>query len=324
MKKSLFILLIITGFFLLISCTGEEGPAGVDGSSIDAIPPTIVLDYPTPGATIGTNFTASASAVDNAGVDRVHFLLDGSDRINDTTYAVVFEEPYAYLFDFDQLSIENGPHTFQVKAFDLQGNFASSAPILFEVDFLPPSGVGVLRHWNPDSLNAVSIPDTNESGDYADYFIRFDIERTCIVDSVRFYLDSLAIETMNYDRDIVVELFKSNGVYPSTILSDASTTTLEATDLESVGFHAATFNIPDTLVADNRYHVVFRSDTPSDTTNMAIGTYVRDVYPFATDNFSGVGFSNGGADTDWQTFQEYSGNPVSTIEFLVEVWVRYL
>jgi len=311
----------------ILSCTGDDGPAGLNGASLDTENPTVVLEYPTASTTIRESFTAVASAVDNTEIEKVSFYLDGSNRINDTTYSDVFEAPFSYLYDFDKFYLEDGLHTFQARAFDLQGNISNTLPIIFYIDHLPHTGSGVLRHWTADSLNTKIIPgrNSNNSSIITDslYSLRFDIERTCIIDSVRIYLDSIPDVEMNYDRDIFVDIYNSNGIYPTSKHESIIRKTISSTNLSGTGFHKAIFAPSDTLKADKRYHVVFGSTAPSDTTLMAVKTSVRETYPFPTDNYSGLAEIQTSGDAVWKSLQEQNPGDMAR-EYLLELWVHYL
>ncbi|MES2149174.1 MAG: Ig-like domain-containing protein [Pseudomonadota bacterium] len=70
--------------------------------------------------------TLSAPAIDNIGVTRVEFYIDGALKGTSLT------APFALSLNSAQLA--NGPHSLVTKAYDAAGNMGTSAPLSFNVD----------------------------------------------------------------------------------------------------------------------------------------------------------------------------------------------
>ncbi len=100
----------------------------------DTTPPTTSVTSPTAGATVSGTIAVAASASDNVGVTKVEFSVDGVLKSTATT------SPYTY--SLDTLTLSNGTHTLQSKAYDAANNSASSSAVSVTVanaDTTPPT-----------------------------------------------------------------------------------------------------------------------------------------------------------------------------------------
>ncbi|WP_082578417.1 PHB depolymerase family esterase [Lysobacter sp. Root690] len=88
---------------------------------LDASLPQVVLTAPADGAAVSGTVALSANATDDAGVERVDFLLDG---------ALIASDALApYNASWNSASASNGAHTLQARAEDIAGNTATSAAV---------------------------------------------------------------------------------------------------------------------------------------------------------------------------------------------------
>ncbi|MCK4327296.1 MAG: PKD domain-containing protein [Candidatus Diapherotrites archaeon] len=130
------------------------------GFTVDMTPPTIVIDYPANGATIGTRFpTLIWNGTDNYGID--HYTIN-------TTAG-----------DFDVGNVTNhtlslpgnGNYSYNVTAYDLANNTAS-AIVSFTVNTSPPSNVTITYPLDNQYLNDGNITITwNSTGDVSYYML---------------------------------------------------------------------------------------------------------------------------------------------------------
>lgn len=97
----------------------------------DVTPPTVSLTSPADNATVGSRFTASASASDGAGVAKVDFLVDGIVK------ATANSSPYTVSIDTTGLS--DGPHTLSARAQDLNGLQSTTSSRTVTVDHTSPT-----------------------------------------------------------------------------------------------------------------------------------------------------------------------------------------
>ncbi|MEJ7709166.1 MAG: Ig-like domain-containing protein [Pyrinomonadaceae bacterium] len=84
----------------------------------DAAPPTVSITSPSAGANVSGTMIVDAVANDDARVEKVDLWIDGSLKLIDTTAP--------YRFSFNSLSLTDGPHTIEARAYDIGGNQASS------------------------------------------------------------------------------------------------------------------------------------------------------------------------------------------------------
>ena len=155
-------LLFLPIFLLVIGlgCDGVQGPDGQDTPDFDHRPPEIELLWPTPNTElIGDTLMLHAEAHDSLGeVVRVEFLVNGSNRVGEDS-AVVFEEPFQYLYRFDTAGTPYGYISIQSIATDTAGNHQESP--LFLLNRKQYEGIDTLSYYN-DAADEVGwlIPDS--------------------------------------------------------------------------------------------------------------------------------------------------------------------
>ena len=320
---------IMAGF---IACSGEDGQPGQDGISPDVTPPAIALLAPAAGDTARDTLRVVASAVDNIAVDRVVFYVDGSDRIDDTTFAEVsgfdaVDNQYVWTFDLLELGLANGIHSVMARAFDVDRNQADTPTIFIYTEYQTPPGPAVLRAWEPDSVGFYRLPKRYEVSPFEPYdsyhSTRFLPERDCYIDSVRLYLSGDALTDLNFDTTLTINVYDSDGIYPLVKESLMGTGTLNLIDLDSTGWFATEIGDQVPFLANRFFPVsVEAGGLLSETTSFAIGVSIMDKYDYPTQNRSARYFS-GGIVPLWQTLQEEYATYDMTREFMIEVWVTY-
>lgn len=315
----------LVGFFGT-GCTGEEGPAGRDGTGVDNVPPVVALDHPAAGSTHADTLLAVARATDNTGVvERVEFYFDGSLMVDDTTYAIVDEAPFRYEFDLARMDPANGAHTLMARAYDAAGNEGVSATILVYTRRTVPPGPALLRPAAWDTTSAWEIPLRDVvSGDALDtlYHTRFTPERRATFDSLRLYLevpDNPADRI--HDRPLRIGLHRSTGFAPADTIT---TTLLQIAGQDTAGWRTVIFPLTPTFDEGEPFHVSVSVDSTSDTTSVLLGVSVIDRYRFAAENRSGFYYRDPDGFARWVTFQGYrpAANPL-TYELMLEAYVTY-
>ena len=96
----------------------------------DGTPPSVSITAPANGATVSAGVTATVNATDNVGVTRVEFLAGG------VTFATLTTAPYVALWN--SLTVNNGPITLQVKAYDAAGNVGTTSISVTVLNLAPP------------------------------------------------------------------------------------------------------------------------------------------------------------------------------------------
>jgi uncharacterized protein (TIGR03382 family) len=92
-----------------------------------ATPPTVTITAPAASAEVQPGFFVRANAVDDVAIDRLELWIDGAD-----TRVMTKTEPYVLAAP---KTIEQGPHTVEIKAYDVQGTPATAT---VDVDVGPP------------------------------------------------------------------------------------------------------------------------------------------------------------------------------------------
>ncbi len=147
---------------------------GLDNSDSQA--PTVSITAPSNGATVSGTVTISASASDNASVDRVEFLIDGQLVYTDTS------SPYSYAWAADNAA--NGDHVILARAYDSAGNSGTSQTIEVTVtggveDVTPPT-VALTFPSSGDVISGTVTLSATASDDYG-------------VTRVTFYVDGSSV-----------------------------------------------------------------------------------------------------------------------------------
>ncbi|ATB39243.1 hypothetical protein CYFUS_004687 [Cystobacter fuscus] len=95
--------------------------------------PTVSLTAPAPGARVAGVASVTASALDDQGLARVEFFVDGTLIGTDTS------APYAV--GWNTVGVADGAHVLTARAHDLEGNIGDSAAVGVTVDNTPPDVV---------------------------------------------------------------------------------------------------------------------------------------------------------------------------------------
>ncbi|MGB8930386.1 MAG: Ig-like domain-containing protein, partial [Anaeromyxobacteraceae bacterium] len=96
-------------------------PDAVRAGHDDATAPTVSIDVPKQGATLGGSVTIAATAYDSVGVTQVAFYVDGVYLSADSA------APYSVTWD--TAAFGNGPRTLIARAYDAAGNEGQSASV---------------------------------------------------------------------------------------------------------------------------------------------------------------------------------------------------
>jgi len=115
MKKLSVISFIISLLFIL-SCEDKK----------DTVPPTVSIQSPISGSTIGEIVTIKVSTEDNKGILKVEFFIDNTIVQTDT------ESPYEY--EWDTTKETDGEHSIKVNSYDLSENMTEAQPITVKID----------------------------------------------------------------------------------------------------------------------------------------------------------------------------------------------
>jgi hypothetical protein len=93
--------------------------AAQNSVSYDTAAPTVTITYPSANATVAGTVQVQGSALDNVGVTKVDFYVDG--QLNGTS-----TQP-AFSFAWNTAVAANARHTLLVKAYDAAGNTGSAS-----------------------------------------------------------------------------------------------------------------------------------------------------------------------------------------------------
>jgi hypothetical protein len=114
--KKLSVFSLIVSLLFVFSCE-DKG---------DTTPPTVTIQTPVSGSTIGEIITIKVSTNDNEGILKVEIFIDNKNVFTDT------ESPYEY--EWDTTKETDGDHTIKVNSYDLSENMTESEPVLVNID----------------------------------------------------------------------------------------------------------------------------------------------------------------------------------------------
>jgi len=145
------------GFSVPAACQANDGPRAT-------------ITAPTSGAAVSGSITVSATATDNAGIDKVEFYVD------DVLVGTASSSPYGVALDTTKLA--NGRHTLIAKAYNTAGNIVTSPSVTFTVSNTSPTpatyneieGNGSLRTANVIADTVTGIVAYISSSTDQDYF----------------------------------------------------------------------------------------------------------------------------------------------------------
>ncbi len=144
-----------------------------DSALSDTTPPTITLTAPSGGSAVSGTVNVTASAIDNIGVSRVDFSVDGSP-IGSSVAA-----PYAVLWD--TAMYPNGSvHTLSASATDAAGNTSSASPVFVTVSDTVAPSVAIMAPVNNATVSGV-VPVVASASDVSDIAkVEFSVDGTLI------------------------------------------------------------------------------------------------------------------------------------------------
>ncbi len=332
MKKSIYLLL---GYLLVISltfflgCTGEDGPPGKDAVGVDSRSPMVSLVLPVPHDTIKGTMTAIANAIDNVGVQRVVFYINGSDQVNDSTAAWVYEAPAPgqYQFDFNLTELGLIPfevNTITARAYDVAQNSAQTAPVIFYYGGPPDEGTVYLRNYNTsaDTFMHWSIADSGVVDTTTEWTTRFIPSNACSLRAARVYLNELPGDPVAYKfAGFRVRAYESNGAYPTNILADTSYSESDLLAVIDTTQGWLELELPAVAIdAGEQFHLsLMVDDSASASAHMSIRAEPVQRYIVPIQNKSGLKDSTG----SWKTLQEHFQFGTDTWEFWMEAKVEY-
>jgi len=101
------------------NAAGQESLPSNVVTSPEMSPPTVVVTAPENATSVSGTVSISASAIDNVGVAKVEFYINGQLLATETT------APYVHSWDTSSLAA--GVYTLTAKAYDAAGNFSQSS-----------------------------------------------------------------------------------------------------------------------------------------------------------------------------------------------------
>jgi len=124
-----------------------------DGSH--AIPPTVSISAPAPGATVsGSTVTLSAAASSPGYLSQVQFFVDG------TLVGTASQAPWQVTWN--SASVANGSHTITATATDSAGNSSTSAPVTVTVNNYPSPTTAITAPANSAAVTGtVTVTTSN-------------------------------------------------------------------------------------------------------------------------------------------------------------------
>jgi hypothetical protein len=117
-------------------------------------PPELTIRNPTEGKKTQPGFIASVKAIDEVRVERVELYIDGTMISQSTT-------PYGDDFELTTTDVGAGPHTLEIKAFDVQG-VEASATLSFTQG--PPCTPSTVCEGKDACVDGVCVPGPGVAG----------------------------------------------------------------------------------------------------------------------------------------------------------------
>jgi thermitase len=138
---------------------------GMVGGPTDTNPPTASISSPVNGANVSGTISVLANASDNVGVAHVDFYVDG------TQFASVSSTPYNV--SLNTLTLTNGTHTLQAKAYDAAGNVGTSSSVSVNVNNVTPPATPTGLAPTPLNAAATITWNANTESNLAGYQLQY-------------------------------------------------------------------------------------------------------------------------------------------------------
>src|SRR3990170_8413812 len=136
--------------------SGNVKDSALVSITVDNSAPTVIITSPSTGAQISGTISVTTTAMDNVGVSRVEFYVDGGLTFTD------FNSPY--LWSWDTTTATNGGHTLLARAYDATGNLGSSAAVPVSANN-PPTVNNITPSKGEDFVNTdITINGTGFTG----------------------------------------------------------------------------------------------------------------------------------------------------------------
>jgi hypothetical protein len=228
----------------------------------DTTQPVVSLTTPAGGSTVFGNVNVSANAIDNVGVSKVEFYIDGSLASSDT------DNPFSYAWDTTTLS--NGSHTISAKAYDAAGNSATDqvSVTVANADTTPPSTpsglIATAAAYNRVNLSWSASTDNVGVAGY--YIVRDGTTIAQTTGTATTYSDTTVSSSTSYSYQVMAYDAKNN---TSGLSSTAQVTTPAVPDTQSP---TAPSNLSATVVSSSQINLAWTASTD----NVGVATY--DVY----------------------------------------------
>lgn len=147
---------------------------GISMTHTDYVSPSVVIDSPSDGSVVMGEVNINVTATDNVGVAKVELYKNNLLFATDTT------SPYT--FYWDTKGEPNGSYTLLAKAYDVNGNVASSSPVTVTVnnpvDTEPPF-VNVLTSLKNTTITISASARDNIAVSRIDILIDNTVLKTC-------------------------------------------------------------------------------------------------------------------------------------------------
>jgi len=160
----------------------------------DTTPPTVSIQSPISGTTIGELVTIKVSTDDNEGILKVEIFIDNKNVLTDT------ESPYEY--EWDTTKETDGDHTIKVNSYDLSENMTESQPVLVKIDNDSFSPTQINIESVSYDLNKMTVKWSESTDtDFMEYSLFYSESETGNKSLVETYTTKniISYETTSYD-----------------------------------------------------------------------------------------------------------------------------
>ncbi len=153
----------------------------------DTTPPTVSIQSPLSGQTVGEIVTIQVSTNDNNGILKVDFFIDDMFVHSDSTAD--------YEYEWNTTEYEDGDHVIKVISYDLSENHTEAQPVMVTIDnlSLSPSAINVLSvQYDLQSLTVTW--ERSDAVDFKEYRLLSSNSETDSRDTVQVITDISTVE----------------------------------------------------------------------------------------------------------------------------------
>jgi len=245
----------------------------------DITPPTVAITSPQNNSTVFELVQVMCISIDNDKVEKVELWIDG-------LFTGIYDTSEPYSLEWNTTTFEDKTYTITVRAFDVSGNAADSAPFSYTVD-------KSLSYPTASNINSISYGpggfsitwDKSIDGDFESYLLEKSIVPT-MENKIQIFTSTSKDDNIYVDSDIDPLIFQYYRVTVTDTLDYFSQGAIDSSalnaipspvDVESVVYDTTAMRITWDKSSDSDFLKYELFQSSNDSSNYALISTVSDI-----------------------------------------------